>query len=152
LNKDYAIQGVRREAAFMDKHELIERAKEIRKRAYTPYSKFKVGAALLSKSGKVYEGCNIENAAYPVTCCAERVAIFKAISEGETQFKEMAVVADTKRPVPPCGSCRQVMSEFFDKEMKIHTANLMDEIKTNSMDDLLPYSFEPNDLTKEKPL
>ncbi|MRH42444.1 cytidine deaminase [Aquibacillus halophilus] len=130
----------------MDTNFLLEKAKEIRTKAYTPYSKFKVGAALLTKSGKIYQGCNIENAAYPVSCCAERVAIFSAIANGEMDFEELAVVADTKRPVPPCGSCRQVMSEFFDKDMKIHTSNLTNDVKTMTMDELLPFSFNQNDL------
>nr|WP_255639597.1 cytidine deaminase [Aquibacillus saliphilus] len=130
----------------MDTTMLLEKAKEIRMKAYTPYSKFKVGAALLTQSGKVYLGCNIENAAYPVTCCAERVAIFSAIADDETNFEELAVVADTKRPVPPCGSCRQVMSEFFDKNMKIHTSNLINDVKTIAMEELLPFSFNEEDL------
>ncbi|WP_338112804.1 cytidine deaminase [Oceanobacillus polygoni] len=129
-------------------NKLIEEAIKIRERAYVPYSKFRVGAALLTKSGKVYTGCNIENAAYPVSCCAERVAIFKAISEGETDFQELAVAADTARPVPPCGSCRQVMSEFFDKSMSIHLTNLKKEIKSFTMEELLPFSFETDDLLK----
>lgn len=127
---------------------LIKKAKKIREASYSPYSKFPVGAALLTESGKVFTGCNIENAAYPVSCCAERVAIFSAIAAGESKFKEMAVVADTKRPVPPCGSCRQVMSEFFDPSMHIHLTNLNDEIKTISMEDLLPFSFQPDDLNE----
>ena len=130
----------------MAKQELIEKAINIRANAYVPYSKFKVGAALETKSGKVYTGCNIENAAYPVSCCAERVAIFKAISEGETDFLEMAVAADTERPVPPCGSCRQVMSEFFKPDMEIHLTNLNKEIKTFTVESLLPFSFSTNDL------
>src|SRR5690625_3231886 len=93
------------------KEKLIEQAKHIREKAYTPYSNFNVGAALLTKSGEIYTGCNIENASYPVSCCAERVAIFNAISEGHKQFQGMAVVADTNGPVSPCGSCRQVMAE-----------------------------------------
>ena len=130
----------------MTQQELIEKAIEIRKHAYVPYSKFAVGAALRVKSGKIYTGCNIENAAYPVSCCAERVAIFKAISEGETEFTEMAVVADTDRPVPPCGSCRQVMSEFFPKDMKIHLTNLKKNTKSFTMESLLPFSFDTEDL------
>ncbi|WP_010650607.1 cytidine deaminase [Oceanobacillus massiliensis] len=126
--------------------ELVEAALKIREQAYVPYSKFQVGAALLTKSGKVYTGCNIENAAYPVTCCAERVAIFKAISEGETEFQELAVAADSARPVPPCGSCRQVMSEFFPKTMNIHLTNLKNETKTFTMEELLPFSFETHDM------
>ncbi|MCP3030733.1 cytidine deaminase [Halobacillus sp. A1] len=133
----------------MNRQKLIEEAKRIRNEAYTPYSKFKVGAALLTKDGSLYTGCNIENAAYPVTCCAERVAIFKAISEGHHEFQELAVVADTERPVPPCGSCRQVMSEFFHSGLQIHLTNLKDSVKTVSMDELLPFSFSPDDLNKE---
>lgn len=130
----------------MTKDELIEEAIKIRDKAYVPYSKFSVGAALLTKSGKLYTGCNIENAAYPVSCCAERVAIFKAIADGEKEFLEMAVAADTKRPVPPCGSCRQVMAEFFDQKLNIHLTNLNKEIKSISVENLLPFSFQPDDL------
>jgi len=130
----------------MSKDQLITKAGQIRNRAYVPYSNFPVGAALLTASGKTYTGCNIENAAYPVACCAERVAIFKAISDGENDFSEMAVIADTDRPVPPCGSCRQVMSEFFERSMNIHLTNLKHQIKTITMEDLLPFSFQPNDL------
>ncbi|WP_181348336.1 cytidine deaminase [Thalassobacillus sp. CUG 92003] len=134
----------------MQKEQLIEEAINIRNHAYTPYSKFPVGAALRTKSGSVYLGCNIENAAYPVSCCAERVAIFKAISEGETEFDEMAVAADTKRPVPPCGSCRQVMSEFFNQDMLIHTTNIDRLVKTFTMEELLPFSFAPTDLPADE--
>lgn len=132
----------------MTKNELVEKAIQIRESAYVPYSKFPVGAALLTKSGKVYTGCNIENAAYPVSLCAERVAIFKAISEGETEFVEMAVVADTERPVPPCGSCRQVMSEFFSGEMHVHLTNLNSNTMTVTVDELLPFSFQKTDMEK----
>ncbi len=131
----------------MKTDKLIEEAIKIRDKAYVPYSKFQVGAALLTKSGKVYTGCNIENAAYPVSCCAERVAIFKAISEGETEFQEMAVAADSPRPVPPCGSCRQVMSEFFSKTMQIHLSNLKKQTKSFTMEELLPFSFGTDDMS-----
>ncbi|MFD1849498.1 cytidine deaminase [Oceanobacillus bengalensis] len=134
----------------MSSNKLIEEAINVRKNAYVPYSKFPVGAALLTKSGKVYTGCNIENAAYTVGCCAERVTIFKAISDGETAFVEMAVAADTKRPVPPCGACRQVMSEFFSNEIQIHLTNLSKETKTFRMDELLPFSFNNDDLLKNE--
>ncbi|UOQ42747.1 cytidine deaminase [Halobacillus salinarum] len=133
----------------MKKEQLVKEAEKIRKQAYTPYSKFKVGAALLTKEGKLFTGCNIENAAYPVTCCAERVAIFKAISDGCYDFKEIAVVADTERPVPPCGSCRQVMSEFFDQDVEIHASNLKGELKTMTMQELLPFSFAASDLKED---
>ncbi|HLR66289.1 MAG TPA: cytidine deaminase [Virgibacillus sp.] len=133
----------------MSKDQLIAEAKSIRSKAYVPYSEFPVGAAVRTSSGKIYTGCNIENAAYPVTCCAERVAIFKAISNGENEFLEMAVIADTDRPVPPCGSCRQVMSEFFDSSMNIHLSNLTQQTKTITMEDLLPFSFQSGDLKYE---
>lgn len=131
------------------KQALIQAAKTIREKAYVPYSKFQVGAALQTASGTIYTGCNIENAAYPVTCCAERVAIFQAIANGEREFTEMAVVADTDRPVPPCGSCRQVMSEFFSSDMPIHLTNLKQDMKTITMEELLPFSFQPADLEQE---
>lgn len=134
----------------MNQEELIQEATKMRERAYTPYSKFPVGAALLTKDGTLYTGCNIENAAYPVTCCAERVAIFNAISDGHSSFSQIAVVADTQRPVPPCGSCRQVMSEFFDQEVMIHTSNLSGETKSLSMDELLPFSFASSDLPEKE--
>lgn len=131
----------------MNKEQLINQAKAARKNAYTPYSAFPVGAALLAHSGEIYTGCNIENAAYPVTCCAERVSIFAAVAQGETTFKEMAIIADTPRPVSPCGSCRQVMSEFFDADTVIHMANLNGDITTASIDKLLPFSFDATDLS-----
>ena len=88
------------------------------------YSKFPVGAALVTADGKVYHGCNIENAAYSLCNCAERTALFKAFSEGERQYVTLAVVADTDRPVPPCGACRQVISELCKKDMQVILANL----------------------------
>lgn len=130
----------------MPKYKLIEKAKKIRDQAYAPYSNFYVGAALLANSGKIYTGCNIENAAFSNTCCAERVAIFKAISSGERNFTAIAVVADSPRPVPPCGSCRQVMSEFFSEDTHILLANLKGESITFTMKDLLPFSFQDNDI------
>ncbi|KGX87927.1 cytidine deaminase [Pontibacillus litoralis] len=133
----------------MNKQQLIQHAKDVREKAYVPYSQFPVGAAVLTELNHIYTGCNIENAAYPTTCCAERVAIFKAVSAGETSFTSIAVVADTKRPVPPCGSCRQVMSEFFTPKTKIHVANLQGEVKSLTLEQLLPYSFSPEDLTND---
>ncbi|TFB23999.1 cytidine deaminase [Filobacillus milosensis] len=132
----------------MNREELVKQATDMLNEAYVPYSKFPVGAALLTKEGKVYRGCNIENAAYPVTCCAERVAIFKAISEGEREFKALAVIAKTNRPVPPCGSCRQVMSEFFDEKMPVYISNKDQEIKEVQVKDLLPFSFNQQDLAE----
>ncbi|GAA0480810.1 cytidine deaminase [Salinibacillus aidingensis] len=132
----------------MDKQTLINYAKEIWNQAYVPYSHFNVGAALLTKDGKVFKGCNIENAAYPVSCCAERVAIFKAISEGETEFSQLAVIADSDRPVPPCGSCRQVMSEFFEPDMEVIVTNMKGDVKSMTVEELLPFSFTSEDLAE----
>jgi len=121
--------------------ELLEKAKEALKYSYSPYSNFKVGAALLTKSGKVYMGCNIENGAYSPSCCAERTAFFKAISEGEKDFKAIAVVNHKDDLCYPCGVCRQVMNEFCDKDFKIYLEN-NNEIKEYTLSDLLPFSFD----------
>lgn len=123
----------------MTDEKLIEIAKAYRERSYSPYSKFKVGAAVLGGSGRVYGGCNIENSSYPVTNCAERTAIFKAISEGEQELKAIAVVADTDGPCAPCGACRQVMAEF--KIKKIIMANLKGDQKVVTLSELLPFAF-----------
>ncbi|HET7628424.1 MAG TPA: cytidine deaminase [Bacillales bacterium] len=125
---------------------LIEEAKTARKHAYVPYSEFAVGAALQTADGKVYHGCNIENAAYSACCCAERTALFKAVSEGVTTFAAMAVVADSPRPVPPCGVCRQVLSEFCDPQMIITMANLKGDVERLTIAELLPGAFSAEDL------
>jgi cytidine deaminase len=125
---------------------LIREAKAAREMAYTPYSKFKVGAALLTTGGKIYKGCNIENAAYSMCNCAERTAIFKALSEGEKQYASLAVVADTKRPVPPCGACRQVIAELCPKDMKVILTNLQGDIEELTVHELLPGAFSAEDL------
>ncbi|MCM3797107.1 cytidine deaminase [Caldibacillus thermoamylovorans] len=130
----------------MDIEQLIEEAKEARKQAYVPYSKFAVGAALLTENGKVYRGCNIENAAYSMANCAERTAFFKAISEGEKNFKLLAVVADTDRPCSPCGACRQVISEFCPPDMKVVLTNLKGDLLETTVIELLPGAFNAGDL------
>jgi cytidine deaminase len=124
--------------------ELIEVARKYREFSYSPYSKFKVGAAVLTKQGHVYGGCNIENSSYPVTNCAERTAIFKAVSEGEKEFAALAVIADTEGPCSPCGACRQVMGEFHIN--KIIMANLHGAVKVVTLEELLPYAFSSKDL------
>jgi cytidine deaminase len=133
---------------MMEKNDLIVEAKKAREFAYAPYSKFKVGAALLSKDGQVYHGCNIENAAYSMTNCAERTALFKAYSEGVKQFDSLVVVADTEGPVSPCGACRQVISELCDAEMEVVLTNLKGDILKLKVKDLLPGAFSPKDLNK----
>lgn len=130
----------------MNIDQLIEEAKTAREKAYVPYSKFGVGAAILTKDGKVYRGCNIENAAYSMCNCAERTAIFKAYSEGDRDFQLLAVVADTDRPCSPCGACRQVISELCPKDMKVVLTNLKGEIKELTVEELLPGAFSPEDL------
>ncbi|WP_449620616.1 cytidine deaminase [Robertmurraya sp. Marseille-Q9965] len=130
----------------MKLEDLIAESKVAREKAYVPYSKFKVGAALLTEDGKVYHGCNIENASYGMTNCAERTALFKAISEGDKNFTMLAVVADSDRPVPPCGACRQVITELCPKDMKIVLTNLKGDIKELTLEELLPGAFSPEDL------
>jgi len=133
---------------MMETNDLIVEANKAREFAYVPYSNFKVGAALLSRDGQVFHGCNIENAAYGMTNCAERTALFKAYSEGITQFDSLVVVADTDRPVPPCGACRQVISELCDPEMEVVLTNLKGDVQKVLVKDLLPGAFSPQDLTK----
>jgi len=123
------------------KEKLLQSAKQAMTYAYAPYSNFKVGAALLTHQGHIYTGCNIENSSYSLTCCAERTAIFKAVSSGEKTFKEFVVIADSNGPISPCGACRQVMSEFFDESMPIHLYNLDGESQTTHIGELLPYAF-----------
>jgi len=125
---------------------LIEEAKLAREKAYVPYSKFGVGAALLTTEGKVYHGCNIENAAFSMCNCAERTALFKAYSEGDRKFQMLAVVADTDRPCSPCGACRQVISELCSRDMKVILTNLKGDIQEITVEDLLPGAFSPEDL------
>ncbi len=122
----------------MNPTELISIARQARRRAYAPYSHYKVGAALLGKSGTVYTGCNVENASYGHTVCAERTAVLKAVSEGETEFEAVAVV--TKNGGSPCGACRQVLSEF-SPELIIYIADKNGEYRTTTLKELLPDSF-----------
>lgn len=127
---------------------LIEAAKKAREFAYVPYSRFPVGAALLTQQGVIIQGCNIENASFGLTNCAERTAIFKAISDGHPlQFEGLAVVADTKGPVPPCGACRQVLVEFCPPNMKVWLSNLQGDVTETTVAELLPGSFTKEDLS-----
>ncbi|GIP38149.1 cytidine deaminase [Paenibacillus sp. J31TS4] len=129
------------------KEQLIQEALEARKNAYTPYSKFQVGAAL-SSGGKIYRGCNIENASYGLTNCAERTAVFKAVSEGNKKIEAIAVVADTDGPVSPCGACRQVLAEFCDRDTKIYLTNLHGKTEEWTIAELLPGAFAAGDMSK----
>jgi cytidine deaminase len=132
----------------MNNEQLIAEAKIARDRAYVPYSRFGVGAALLTEEGKVYHGCNIENAAYSMCNCAERTALFKAYSEGDKNYQKLAVVADTERPVPPCGACRQVISELCPPDMKVVLSNLKGDIQELTVAEILPGAFSPEDLNE----
>lgn len=132
----------------MDIQVLINKAIEARKQAYAPYSKFQVGAAVLTKSDQVYLGCNIENASYGLGNCAERTALFKAISEGEKDIAALAVVGDTDGPISPCGACRQVIAEFCEKDTPIILANLKGDFTVTSISELLPGSFSSKDLNQ----
>lgn len=129
----------------MRKEELIGNAMAAMKNAYAPYSKFSVGAALLCKNGKVYSGCNVENASYGATTCAERTTFCSAVAAGEKGFSAIAIVGGkcgrVEKYCPPCGICRQIMSEFCDKDFKIYLYNGV-EIKTFTLEDLLPESFD----------
>lgn len=133
----------------MTDSELMAAAQAARERSYSPYSHFCVGAALLTASGKVYTGCNIENAAYTPTVCAERTAFFKAVSEGERAFEALAIVGgkagETSDFCAPCGVCRQVIAEFCPKNFKILLGN-PEKFKAYTLEELLPFSFTPDNL------
>jgi cytidine deaminase len=121
--------------------ELIAAARKAREFAHAGYSNFKVGAALETADGVVIGGCNVENATYGLTICAERVAMFKALSEGHRQFRRIAIVADTERPTPPCGACRQILWEFGG-DLEVILANLTREAGRHHLRDLLPLPFD----------
>jgi len=129
------------EDRMSDYRTLVDAAKQARENAHAPFSDFRVGAALRAKSGRIFTGCNIENASYGLTCCAERVAIFKALSEGESGFEAMAVVTDSENPAPPCGACRQILWEFCG-DMPVVLANLAGKEEHESAGNLLPRPFD----------
>ena len=128
-----------------DQDALIAAAKRARENAHAPYSNFKVGAALRAASGKIYGGCNVENATYGLTVCAERVAIFKAVSEGERQFDAIAVTTDTDALTPPCGACRQLIWEFCG-DVPVIMTNLKGKVETLKMSELFPKPFDSSNL------
>jgi cytidine deaminase len=125
--------------------DLITHAREAREHAYAPYSRFKVGAALLGRSGRVYTGCNVENASYPAGTCAERCAVGKAVSEGEKEFVAIAVIGDSLGPCAPCGICRQVLCEF-NPDMRVIMTNLEGDTLALVASELLPGAFTKTDL------
>jgi cytidine deaminase len=121
--------------------DLVRAARKARRNAHASFSKFKVGAALETTDGTIVTGCNIENATYGLTICAERVAMFKALSEGHKRFRRIAIVADTERPTPPCGACRQILWEFGG-DLEVILANLRRETGRHRLSDLLPVPFD----------
>ena len=132
----------------MKNSELANTAIEARNLSYSPYSKFKVGAALLCKDGKVFKGANIENSSYPLCMCAERNALYNAMMNGykKEDFVALAIAADTDEPGSPCGACRQVISELFPRDGEIILANLKGDLKETNIDELLPFAFSGDDL------
>lgn len=122
--------------------ELLKKAIEAREGSYSPYSKFKVGAVVVDQNNQYYLGANIENASYGLSNCGERTAIFSAVSKGLKKIKAIAVVGDTTVPISPCGACRQVISEFADKNTVIILGNLKMEYKIMNIEELLPYGFK----------
>ena len=142
-----SIKMEKQEFDRMEAEELIKAAMEAKEHAYVPYSHFRVGAALLTKSGKVYQGCNIENAGYSPTNCAERTAFFKAVYEGEREFAAIAINGDGDDYLYPCGVCRQVMMEFCDpEEFQIILATGKEQYEIFTLKELLPLGFGPNNL------
>ncbi|MBE6058647.1 MAG: cytidine deaminase [Clostridium sulfidigenes] len=132
----------------MEIKELVKLAIEAREKAYVPYSKFKVGAAIEMEDGSVFTGCNIENASYGATNCAERTAIFKAVSEGHTIMKKIAIVGDMLAFTAPCGICRQVIAEFAAKDIEIVLIKNQDEYIVKTLEEILPGAFTKEDLLK----
>ena len=127
--------------------ELLRLAREARDRSYSPYSHYSVGAALLTKDGRIYQGCNIENASFTPTICAERTAFFKAVYDGVRDFEAIAVIGTKEMPSYPCGVCRQVMAEFCNSDFLIITSNNDgSEVIAGTLDQMLPHRFGPKDL------
>ena len=125
---------------------LVILADEAKEKSYSPYSNFRVGAALLTKGGNVYQGANIENAAFGATICAERTAVFAAKLDGVEEFSAIAVTSDSKDYIPPCGSCRQVLLELCGEELDVHITNGAGDVKTFKLKELLPFSFGDKNL------
>lgn len=132
----------------MKQNDLIAKAIDARKLSYSPYSNFKVGAAVATKDGKVFVGANIENSSYPLCMCAERNALYNAMMNGykKDDFVALAICADTDNVCSPCGACRQVISELFPKNAPIYMANLKGMVKETTIDELLPFAFSGDDL------
>jgi cytidine deaminase len=123
---------------------LLEAAKKVKENAYAPYSHFHVGAALITDTGEIFTGCNVENTSYCLTICAERNAIFKMISDGEHRIAEILVIGDTEEFLPPCGACRQVMTEFSTNDTVVYLCNKQGQWQKTTMGELMPFTFSLN--------
>ena len=123
------------------KEELLAAARQARAKAYAPYSSFHVGAAVLGASGRIYSGCNVENASFGLTCCAERNAIFAMVAAGETEIREVLVIGESEEFLPPCGACRQVIAEFAAPTAKVHMCNQKGGVHTATVAELVPFIF-----------
>lgn len=128
------------------KDKLIETATAMLEQAYVPYSKFPVGAALLTSDGQIYSGCNIENSSYGLSNCAERTAVFKAVADGHHKFSYLVVTGNTDQPISPCGACRQVISEFAPADLPVLLTNQKGQMHETTISDLLPGAFKSADM------
>lgn len=147
MNRDILVWGKELNAMNeIDYKELIKKAIEARSFAYVPYSNFRVGASVLTEDNKIYNGCNIENASFGATNCAERTAIFKAVSEGKSKIKAIAVIGRKDEFTYPCGICRQVISEFGDENTIVILAKNADEYEVKTLEEILPGAFTKKDL------
>ena len=134
----------------MEYKELITSAENAKNKSYSPYSKFRVGAALLTDDGNIYNGANVENASYGLTICAERTAAFDAVLQGEKKFKAIAIASDSEDYISPCGACRQVLAELCGLDIDVIMMKTGDDYKTVKLKELLPYSFDKEDLEKDE--
>lgn len=121
--------------------ELLAAARKARRSAYAPYSRFRVGAAVLGGNGRVYAGCNVENASFGLTCCAERNAVFAMVAAGERRVREVLVIGESDGPLPPCGACRQVLAEFAAPEVRVHMCSARGACRTATVGELVPFIF-----------
>jgi cytidine deaminase len=123
------------------KEELLAAARKAQKNAYAPYSHFHVGAAVLGSGGRIFSGCNVENASFGLTCCAERNAVFAMVAAGETELREILVIGESEEFLPPCGACRQVIAEFSKKDTIVYMCNIHGEWKQTTVGELIPHTF-----------
>lgn len=132
----------------MNYSELLQIANKVKQNSYSPYSKFRVGAVLITEDGDMYSGVNVENSSYGLTNCAERTAVFKAVTEGERKFKSIVLVSDAEDFITPCGACRQVLMELCGKDLEVVMSNIDNEIRIVKLEELLPLSFNKEYLDK----